>query len=412
MLTRVTKLSKVKQELRFLNNFIKIFLLGIVFIITFVFGVLSIMDTSDIEEQIKKIEDEIFNTQKNKATEHHIGKLKAKIARLKQEVDKRKSTGVKGKGFSIKKQGDATIGLVGFPSIGKSTLLNQLTSAESRVGSYDFTTLDVIPGMMYYYGAKIQIFDLPGLISGASTGKGRGREVLSAVRNSDLILFMIDAEHPYHLELMANELYNAGLRLNHSRPDVVVKKTGYGGINVFSTVKLSFLDEELIKSIASEYVINADIIVREDISEDQLIDIFVENRVYVSAIVIINKIDLISSKALRSQIDRIKARGWRVIGISASRGSGLNELRKIIFKELNLIRIFMKPVGKKVDMEEPLILKQGNTVEDACRKLHRTFKDKFRYANVSGPSAKHNIQKVGFEHILKDGDILTIVVTK
>ena len=103
----VTKLSRVKQELRFLNNFIKIFSLGIVFIITFVFGVLSIMDISDIEEQIKKIEDEIFNTQKNKATEHHIGKLKAKIARLKQEVDKRKSTGVKGKGFSIKKQGDA-----------------------------------------------------------------------------------------------------------------------------------------------------------------------------------------------------------------------------------------------------------------------------------------------------------------
>jgi len=60
------------------------------------------MDTSDIEKQIKELEDEIFNTQKNKATEHHIGKLKAKIARLRQEVDKRKSAGGKGKGFSIK----------------------------------------------------------------------------------------------------------------------------------------------------------------------------------------------------------------------------------------------------------------------------------------------------------------------
>jgi small GTP-binding protein len=370
------------------------------------------MDTSDIEKQIKDIEDEIFNTQKNKATEHHIGKLKAKIARLKQEVEKRKSASGKGKGFSIKKQGDATVGLVGFPSIGKSTLLNQLTSADSRVGSYDFTTLDAIPGMMYYNGAKIQILDLPGLISGASNGKGRGREVLSAVRNVDLILFIIDAEHPNHLKLMESELYKAGIRLNHSRPDILVKKTGFGGINVFSTVRLNFLDEVLIKSIASEYVINADIIIREDISEDQLIDVFVENRVYVSAIVIVNKIDLINSDVLKRQFESFKTHGWKVIGISALKGTGLKELRKLIFEELKLMRIFMKPVGKKVDKHDPLILKDGNTVEDACRKIHRTFKDKFRYANVSGPSAKHDIQKVGLEHVLKDGDILTIVVSK
>jgi ribosome-interacting GTPase 1 len=72
----------------------------------------------------------------------------------------------------------------------------------------------------------------------------------------------------------------------------------------------------------------------------------------------------------------------------------------------------MKPVGKQADINEPLILRKGDTVEDACRKLHREFKDKFRYANVSGPSAKHDIQKVGLEHTLKDGDILTIVISR
>jgi ribosome-interacting GTPase 1 len=64
------------------------------------------MDTTDIEKQIKEIEDEIFKTQKNKATEHHIGKLKAKIAKLRAEVDKRRSSGAKGKGFSVKKSGN------------------------------------------------------------------------------------------------------------------------------------------------------------------------------------------------------------------------------------------------------------------------------------------------------------------
>jgi len=370
------------------------------------------MDTSDIEKQIKDIEDEIFNTQKNKATEHHIGKLKAKLARLRSEVEKRKSAGGKGKGFAIKKQGDATVGLVGFPSIGKSTLLNQLTRAESRVGSYDFTTLDAIPGMMKYKGADIQFLDLPGLISGAAAGKGRGREVLSAVRNVDLILFMIDAQHRDHLDLMAAELHKGGLRLNQKKPDVVVKKTGQAGINVTSTVKLSYMDYDLIKTISSEYVVNADIIVREDITEDQLIDVFMENRIYVPGIVIINKVDLISDEEIKNQINDIKRAGWKVISISAKTGFGLDKLREIIFTKLELIRVFMKPAGQKPDMNEPLILKKDDAVEDACRKLHRDFKEKFRYATVSGPSAKHDIQKVGLDHVLHDGDILTIVISR
>ncbi len=370
------------------------------------------MDTSSVDQQIKDIEDEIFNTQKNKATEHHIGKLKAKIARLKEEVDKRKSSGAKGKGFAIKKSGDATVGLIGFPSIGKSTLLNQLTSADSKVGAYEFTTLDAIPGMMKYNGANIQILDLPGLISGASEGKGRGREVLSAIRNVDLIIFMIDAQHDDHLKLMTDELHRAGLRLNQKRPDVVIKRTGEGGLSVNSTVKLSHLDEKLIKSISSEYVINADILIREDITEDQLIDVFIENRIYVSAFVVVNKMDLISNHKLNQKIKEIEKLGWNVISISASNNMNIEKLQEMIFKELKLICIYMKPVGKQTDYDEPLILHKENTVEDACRKLHRNFKRKFRYANVSGPSAKHDVQKVGLDHKLQDGDVLTIIVWK
>ena len=370
------------------------------------------MEISTIEKQIKEIEDEIFNTQKNKATEHHIGKLKAKLARLKEEVEKRKSAGAKGKGFTIKKSGDATVGLIGFPSIGKSTLMNQLTDAKSRVGDYEFTTLDVIPGMMKFKGANIQIFDLPGLISGASKGKGRGKEILSAIRNVDLVLFMIDAQNKEHLELMADELFKAGIRVNQKKPDVVVKRTDQGGINVTTTAKLSHLDETMVKSIAAEYVINADVIVREDITEDQLIDVFIENRIYVPAVVIINKTDLITEVELQEQINDIRALGWKVIGISALDGAGLSKLQDIIYLELNFIRVYMKPVGKQTDFNEPLILKQGDTVEDACKKIHRTFKDKFRYASVSGPSAKHDIQKVGLDHVFKDQDILTIVISR
>lgn len=370
------------------------------------------METDDIKKQIKDIEDEIFNTQKNKATEHHIGKLKAKLARLREELEKRKSSGGKGKGFAIKKQGDATVALIGFPSIGKSTLLNQLTAADSRVGSYDFTTLDAVPGMMKYKGAHIQIFDLPGLISGAADGKGRGKEIISAVRNADLVLFMIDSKHRNHLDLMHAELYKAGLRLNQREPDVVVNKKDQGGITVAAPFNLSHLDEELVRSIASEYVTNAEIVIREDITEDQLIDVFIGNRAYIPAFVVINKIDLISKEGLSKQMKYISDAGWDVIAISALEKIGVDKLKEKMYSELSLIRVYMKPVGEQPDMDEPLILKKGDTVEDVCKKIHRDFKKKFRYATVTGPSAKHNMQKVGLDHKLKDHDILTVVISK
>ena len=141
-----------------------------------------------IEEQIKALEEEIFNTQKNKATEHHLGKIKAKIAKLKaqQELQKIKGGGG-GRRYYIKKSGDATVALVGFPSVGKSSLLNYLTNSKSAVADYQFTTLEVIPGVMKYKGAEIQILDMPGIIKGAAKGKGRGREVITAARAADII---------------------------------------------------------------------------------------------------------------------------------------------------------------------------------------------------------------------------------
>src|SRR5437870_9733811 len=114
-----------------------------------------------IEEQIKAAEDEIKKTPYNKATQHHIGRLKAKLARLKDEQETRRlKGGGGGPSYAVKKSGNATAGLVGFPSVGKSTLLNQITDADSAVAAYDFTTLDVIPGLLEHRGAKIQILDM------------------------------------------------------------------------------------------------------------------------------------------------------------------------------------------------------------------------------------------------------------
>src|SRR5660398_259645 len=125
-----------------------------------------------IEEEIKAIEEEISKTKYNKATEGHIGRLKSKVAHMRDEVIKRAASKTGGDGFSVKKSGDASVVLVGFPSVGKSTHWNRLTGTELTMAAYEFTTLDVVPWSTEYKGAMIQVLDLPGLVRGAAAGRG------------------------------------------------------------------------------------------------------------------------------------------------------------------------------------------------------------------------------------------------
>jgi ribosome-interacting GTPase 1 len=94
-----------------------------------------------------------------------IGTLKAKLAKLRSELFMEQSGGGGGgvgEGFDVARNGDARIALIGFPSVGKSSLLMQLTNTESEAASYEFTTLTCIPGVLRYKGSKIQVLDLPG----------------------------------------------------------------------------------------------------------------------------------------------------------------------------------------------------------------------------------------------------------
>ena len=185
-----------------------------------------------IDEQIKSLEEEIGKTQKNKATNAHIGKLKAKIAALKARKEKAqahaKSSGG-GPGFEVKKSGDASVALVGFPSVGKSSLISQLTEVESEVGNFAFTTLTCIPGLMEHKGAKIQILDLPGLIKGAAEGKGRGKEILNVIRGADMVLYVLDPFQESHFDILDLELWRAGMRLNQKKPQVFITRSNKGG---------------------------------------------------------------------------------------------------------------------------------------------------------------------------------------
>ncbi len=349
------------------------------------------------EEEIKAIEEELAKTKYNKHTQGHIGSLKAKLARLREASEKGSGTSY-GPGFNVRKAGDATVLLVGYPSVGKSTLLTRITNADSKIGSYDFTTLDVIPGILEYNGARIQVLDIPGLIADAAKGAGKGRQVLSAVRSADLIVFLLDDMK--QLPPMRRELYRAGFRLDTHPPDVRIVKKDAGGISVNLAVRRPKLTREAVMSVLNEFKVhNADVLARENIDEEQLIDAMMRNRVYVPSLVVLNKIDRIMDF---SNVPR------EVVKISADRGENLDDLKEAIWEKLGLLRIYLKKIGREPDMEEPLIMERKCTVFDVARKILRGQEKYFRYARIWGPSAKFPEQKVGAEHRLRDGDVVEL----
>merc|ERR1712142_678584 len=208
-----------------------------------------------ILQKINEIESEMARTQKNKATSGHLGLLKAKLAKLRREIIEPKSGGGggKGEGFDVARTGDARIGFVGFPSVGKSTLLSNLAGVYSEVAAYEFTTLTTVPGVIRYKGAKIQLLDLPGIIEGAKDGKGRGKQVIAVARTANLILIVLDVLKPlHHKKILEKELEGFGIRLNKRPPNISVKPKDKGGINLTCAVPQSELDLDLVKGILAE----------------------------------------------------------------------------------------------------------------------------------------------------------------
>jgi small GTP-binding protein len=227
-------------------------------------------------QKIKEIEDEIGKTQKNKATSYHLGQLRSKLAKLQRELINPTTNGGGGPGlgFDVARTGVASVGFIGFPSVGKSTLMSGLTGTTSEVAAYEFTTLTTVPGTMEVHGAKLQILDLPGIIEGAKDGKGRGRQVIAVARTCNLIFIILDVCKPLADKAkLEKELEGVGIRLNKTPPNIVVRKKDKGGISFTNTVPLTNIDADVVRAVCHEYKISsADVAFRCDGTVDDLIE--------------------------------------------------------------------------------------------------------------------------------------------
>jgi len=301
----------------------------------------------DTEEKLDALQQMLAIMPHHKGTDKLHADLRKKIAKLSQEAEKRNATARRA-GFYIEKEGAAQVMLVGHTNVGKSKLLISITEAASAVAQYPFTTKTLIPGMMKFDNVQIQLIDTPPI------------------------------EHKNIRTLLGNSLRQADLIA------IIVELGSDSILQSESTLKV--MKETRIEFIGSG----------QEITPGSFTS---------KALIIANKDDvnnaMIEWKKLKNRYDGI----FPIASISAKEGHGLEELKNTIFHALDIIRVYTKIPGSRVDLSDPMIMKRGDTVEDAAESVHKDFRQKLKYAVVWG-SGVFEGQRASKRHVLQDGDII------
>ena len=323
---------------------------------------------------------------KHKGAERMRSDLNKKIAELKSDLERQKSSGAKkgagGSAMFVKKEGTGQVVIAGLPNTGKSWLLNKLVGKEmTPVTNYPFATKEPVPAMMNYDGAQIQMVELPALIEGSSEGKAQGKEIISIIRNADAVLFTINSEE--EKALLENELKNSYIYINRARPPITVKGSSFPGIQISGKQFLQFPVEQLEQYLRNSGHSNSQVIVSGAIkSLDDVAEAMNEKIVY-KKVIFVNPYEVTDHS--------------------------LVDLKDRIFLMLDKVLVFTKAPGKDPDMKDPLSLPKGATVHDVAVVLHKDFANRLKFARVWG-SAKFEGQRVGPEYEVKNKDIVEIAI--
>ncbi len=332
-----------------------------------------------MSEKLAALQEMRSTAPKHKGAEKMRAGISKKIALLKMQMEKQKEQAKKrggGKSLNVKKEGIGQIVIVGMPNSGKSTLLKRLTGVDVEIANYPFTTKKPEVGMINYNGGWIQLVEIPALIKGSSKGKANGIQLISLVRNADAaILTIVDDDEK---KLLINELNRSNIKINKNKPKIEVKPTNYKGITIAGKKNLKIKEDELKDFLKGMGYHKASVLLGEETTIEKV------------------------AEALDSRIEYKKA-------VFVKRGIAENDekLKEKIFNMLGKILVYTKKPGGKADMGDPLVLKEGATVEDVAGSLHKDFTRNLKYVRVWG-SAKYPGQRVSKKYKLKNGDIIEI----
>jgi ribosome-interacting GTPase 1 len=367
-----------------------------------------------IEEKIRALEEFISSVPKHKGTENIMLWARRRLAELREELELRKRKRVGGGGiqFFVEKAGVAQVVILGPPNVGKSSILAKLTNAKPEISPYPYTTKTPVPGMLVYEDVQIQLVDTPPL-NLVDIDSSLNNRVLGLARNADAIILVFSVDCGELEEVVKRSLSlleDRGIVVTRLKGVVRIKKSrGVEGVKVVGSGRLlGFTEDELAKLLASYRIFNAIVEVEGDVTLDDVESAIITSKVYKPTIVLVNKIDLAEEPGeLVEKVSHLIPADVPVIPVSAEKSLGLKVLGDILFKKLDLIRVYTKSPNKEPD-PNPLVVKRGTTVIEVAEMVHVRLAKGFKYAKIWGRSVKYPGQRVGAEHILEDGDVVEI----
>jgi len=304
------------------------------------------------QEKIKALEVMMAVIPKHKGTEKLRGQLKSRMAKLKEELQKRPTIGRAEQAYNVKREGAAQVVLLGLPNSGKSTLFSKVTNAYSEVADYPYTTQKPVPGMMKFENLQIQLVDTPPMqLDHVEPGFS------NLIRNADALLMVIDlTEDPvFQMEILLEEL---------------------------KRMRITIVGKEMIPFLEAGWA---------------------SQRV----VLLGNKIDVRNAMEGYQAFEARFKENFPILPISAKGGMNFDELKKEVYGLLGIIRVYTKVPGKEPDLTEPVILKKGSTVEDVALSIHKDFAAKLRYAKIWG-SGKFDGQMVKRDYQVSEGDVIEL----
>lgn len=303
-------------------------------------------------EKIKALEVMMAIIPKHKGTEKLRGQLKSRMAKLKEELQKRPSVARAEQAYNIKREGAAQVVLLGLPNSGKSSLLSYITNASSEVAEYPFTTQKPIPGMMRFENLQIQLVDTPPVqLEHNEPG------FPNLIRNADALLLLVDlTDDPiFQVEVLLEELRNMRIKTVGSGP-ISEGEVGWASLRT---------------------------------------------------LLVGNKCDVKNAMGAYQRFENHFRDTFPLLPISAKERMNFDELKKEIYQILGVLRVYTKIPGKEPDLTEPVILKKGSTVEDVALSVHKDFVAKLRYAKIWG-SGKFDGQMVKRDFLVNEGDVIEL----